>query len=613
MNQPPDYARFRNILAEAGFDEAKLVVEHTGTICPVETPTHVDLRDELGRELELKERIGQGGMGQVRLAVQVPLQREVAVKCAVAKATSRHEAAAALLREARVMGALEHPNIVPVHALNLTSDGGVLIVMKRIEGTVWSDLLARRSSCADGLERHIAVLLEVCRAVHFAHTRGVIHRDLKPHNVMVGSFDEVYVLDWGIAVRTPKQTAAAGEHGSMPPMPPAVRSTVAGTPAYMAPEMALPGGFVDARTDVYLLGGVLHTIVTGVPPHHGERVSELLHCAFVSEQKTYDDTVPSELAGICRTALAREPAERFQSVDEFRVALVEFLAHASARALAAEARLRLATFAALTASGDDLVVHRAFGEMRFGFEQALRTWPASPEARDGQRAALAAMASYEISRGHLDAARVLVDEIEAPAQTLLDDLAALRASSDREAARKAQLDVVARDIDAGVGQRQRGLIFLAVALAWGVFGVLTGVLSRAGVHVVTYLDLVLAHAGVIALLGVAGVVYRDKVSAGRASRHIYASGMLMVSGVLLQWIVLWITATPLHVGLALAHVLQAATVALTAVLLDKRALIAAGIILAGFPLVLALSTYAFEVNAIVMMVALMQVAWVWRR
>src|SRR5688500_7518022 len=116
MTKAPDYARFRNLLADAGFDEKKLVVEHTGTICPAEPPA-VNPLVEVGTELELKERIGQGGMGQVRLAVQVPLQREVAVKCAVAGATSRHEAAAALLREARVMGALEHPNIVPVHAL----------------------------------------------------------------------------------------------------------------------------------------------------------------------------------------------------------------------------------------------------------------------------------------------------------------------------------------------------------------------------------------------------------------------------------------------------------------------------------------------------------------
>src|SRR5690606_12035425 len=123
-----------------------------------------------------------------------------------------------------------HPHIVPVHAVGWTEAEGPLIVMKRIEGASWHALLRDplhpllEAAGQDMLERHLAIFLDVCQAVRFAHSRGVLHRDIKPANVMVGAFGEVYLLDWGVALT--REQRAAG-----------VAPRVAGTPAYMAPEM----------------------------------------------------------------------------------------------------------------------------------------------------------------------------------------------------------------------------------------------------------------------------------------------------------------------------------------------------------------------------------------
>lgn len=200
-------------------------------------------------ELAMGETIGEGGMGVVRRAEQLTLRREVAVKQLRAD-THRTYAQEQLLREAWVTGGLEHPNIVPVYALGTDPDGNPVIVMKKIEGTAWKDLIdlgdapsghADLDAATDRLAWHLNVFQTVCNALAFAHSRGIIHRDIKPDNVMVGAFGEVYLLDWGIAVSLDDETL---------PLARDVK-TVAGTPAFMAPEMASADGeSIDQRTDV---------------------------------------------------------------------------------------------------------------------------------------------------------------------------------------------------------------------------------------------------------------------------------------------------------------------------------------------------------------------------
>ena len=205
--------------------------------------------------VEEETLLGQGGMGVVHLATQLPLGRKVAVKRLQPAHTSLEDIES-LLSESWLSGSLEHPNIIPIYDLGLDAAGLPVLVMKRIEGLSWGTLLrdpdamSRHAPGRSPLEANLRILMQVCNALHYAHARGVVHRDVKPDNVMVGSFGEVYLVDWGIAA------------------PPGPSRQLAGTPVYMAPEML--GGdhaVISAQTDVYLLGSVLCELLTGQPPH----------------------------------------------------------------------------------------------------------------------------------------------------------------------------------------------------------------------------------------------------------------------------------------------------------------------------------------------------------
>jgi serine/threonine-protein kinase len=169
-------------------------------------------------DFDVAGTIGEGGMGRVLLARQRSLARDVAIKTLKDDASPRDRAA--LVREARVSGSLEHPGIVPVHTLGADGAGRPLLVMKRIVGVDWETLLRNPDHAAwrtvigeagDRLDASLEILGRVCRALELAHDRGVIHRDVKPSNVMVGSFGEVYLVDWGLA------TAKGTEY--FPPLP----------------------------------------------------------------------------------------------------------------------------------------------------------------------------------------------------------------------------------------------------------------------------------------------------------------------------------------------------------------------------------------------------------
>jgi serine/threonine protein kinase len=158
-----------------------------------------------GAGVRLRGRLGEGGMGEVLLAEQVSMERDVAVKRLKPEARNDYSTLK-LLQEAWVTGYLEHPNVIPVYDITVDAQGSPLILLKRIHGVAWGELMddpetvRRRWGAADLLEWNLRVLMQVCDAVQFAHGRGIVHRDLKPENVMVGEHGEVYVVDWGIAV-----------------------------------------------------------------------------------------------------------------------------------------------------------------------------------------------------------------------------------------------------------------------------------------------------------------------------------------------------------------------------------------------------------------------------
>jgi serine/threonine-protein kinase len=416
-------------------------------------------------QLRTGDVIGEGGMGVVRLAEQVSLGRTVAVK--TLKPGRRDPAAALdLLREAWVTGAIEHPNVVPVHYLGADSDGSPVIVLKRIEGVAWHELIAdageveRRFGATDLLAWNLGILMQVLNAVRFAHHRGVIHRDLKPANVMIGDYGEVYLLDWGIAVSL--RDDGTGR------LPLASRANdLAGTPCYMAPEMLGrdKGPPLSERTDVYLAGAVLFELITGQPPHSGTTALEVIASVILS-RPTLPASVPAELARICLRAMHEDPAQRFDGAEALRLAIQGYLEHRGSAELVTRAHVRLDELHALlrgTPERDEL--YRVFGACRFGFHEALAVWRENADASAGLLAATTAVAEYELAHDNPDAAVTLLTDLADPPPLLAKAREASAARHDRTA----ELERMRAEQDATIGRRTRTTLVVGIA---GTFTVL---------------------------------------------------------------------------------------------------------------------------------------------
>ena len=431
-----------------------------------------------GRRLRVAGPLGSGGMGVVRAASQVALDRTVAVKSLHPSDTS-NDAKLTLLREAWITGSLEHPNIVPVYDLEVDDSGDPMLVLKRIEGVTWNTLMhdpeaiARRFSTDDALAWNLEIFLSVCNAIRFAHSRGILHRDLKPENVMIGEFGEVYVLDWGIAV-----SLIEDDRGVLPLAQDALEA--AGTPCYMAPEMLGAGADpLSERTDVYLLGGLLYKIMTGEPPHTGDTALHVLQSVVISEP-TLPDEAPARLAEICLRAMNARPDDRVASAAAMHAEVSEFMRYRGSARLADKAERDLAELTALIARTDDQTasesrrqeLYRLFGACQFGFRQALETWPDNRAARSGMAQAVEAMAAFELQAGHARAAAALMAELPEPPPALRKRVEAALEALDLQEQRMRELEKLSADLDItkGAGQRRialicSGLILLIVPVA----------------------------------------------------------------------------------------------------------------------------------------------------
>ena len=228
-----------------------------------------DTPETSGTRYGILEEIGRGGMGTVYRAADSVLGRDVALKVLTLSEADPADTDR-LLQEARVVALLEHPGIVPVHDAGVFPDGRVYYAMKLVRG----EPLSRRAA-STALPDRLRIFQKVCDAVAFAHSNGVIHRDLKPDNVMIGAFGEVLVLDWGLARRREEPAEPGG--------------TVLGTRAFMAPEQADGRtDLVDERTDVYALGAILAFLLEAGP-----------------------GAAPKPLASIAARAMAADRAARY--------------------------------------------------------------------------------------------------------------------------------------------------------------------------------------------------------------------------------------------------------------------------------------------------------------
>ncbi len=358
---------------------------------------------------ELVEEVGRGGMNVVFRARQLGLEREVAVKRLRSKRRANRAARWAFLSEAAVTAQLDHPNVIPIYGMSVDDAGDIALAMKLMRGKSWSHRLREDFVDHDPatpppqLEENLQILLGVANAVAFAHSRGVLHRDLKPENVMIGDFGEVLLVDWGLAVRF-----SDTEMGVRAPHRSAVRRT-AGTPVYMAPEMVeATGDGLGPWTDVYLLGGLLHEILTGRPPHKGRKLIDVLLSAFDSTPPVFAGEVPVELQDTCRKALAREPSDRFQSAVEFRDAIREYLAHSESLQICQRSALRLAACQETVEQGlsvdNRAGVYSDLRDVIAGFAAARDVWGENLVAADGEFTARLLLGRSALEMGELGTA-----------------------------------------------------------------------------------------------------------------------------------------------------------------------------------------------------------------
>jgi eukaryotic-like serine/threonine-protein kinase len=283
----------------------------------------------------LGKLLGVGGMGEVVLCRDDRLGRTVAMKIIDERRLEVPGRRRRFVNEARIQGQLQHPSIVPVYDLDRNDRGVDYFTMKRISGNTL-ELVVQLLGHGDTetrtrfpLRRRLALFRRLCQCMEYAHAARVVHRDLKPGNVMIGDYGEVYVLDWGVAKLLDGASPPEGASGEAA-MERTGHGQILGTPGYMAPEQSLDSQGVDARADIYALGAILFELLTLEPLHRGHGTRILLHStragadARASERAPHRDIAP-ELDVICVRATALEPAQRFASVRELREALDAYL------------------------------------------------------------------------------------------------------------------------------------------------------------------------------------------------------------------------------------------------------------------------------------------------
>ncbi len=284
--------------------------------------------------------IARGGMGAILAAADPDLAREVAVKVMLPHHLDRPGYRERFVEEARITGLLQHPGIVAVYELGELPDTRPFFAMQLVEGETLDAQLAARKNPAENLPHFLQVFDQVCQTLAYAHSRGVLHRDLKPLNVMTAPFGVVKVMDWGVACEKARGGRENGGAAVVPdcanpafPLLPAVLAEreVIGTPAYMAPEQAQgTGRGIDERTDVFGLGGILCAILTGDPPYTGTRVRKVHSRAAradLGECFGRLDTSPAarELVALAKRCLAPHQDARPRNALEVAAALTAYL------------------------------------------------------------------------------------------------------------------------------------------------------------------------------------------------------------------------------------------------------------------------------------------------
>lgn len=283
------------------------------------------------------EPLAKGGSAILQTCRDNNLGRTVVMKILHPHLAQNEYMKSRFLREARVTAQLQHPATVPVYEIGHDIEGRLYFTMKKVEGQTVREILDKQSLgdaeaiATYNLDRMLGIIIQVCNALNYAHVHGVVHRDVKPENILVGEYGEVILLDWGVA------KVWANDEPDVHEMEHEVLTDASqrpGTPLYMSPEQIRGGGDnIDGRTDVYGIGAVLYEVLTLKEPHRGENINETFEMILKEEtippeKRAPDRQIPKALSAITMKALEKLPIDRYQTMQELITALRVFRSRA---------------------------------------------------------------------------------------------------------------------------------------------------------------------------------------------------------------------------------------------------------------------------------------------